>query len=83
MTVTEGEYLMGAFMALGCSHPAGMGGEMPIPWSEVHAYARATGTLTEPWEVELVRDMSAAYCRGRVEGENVFSIPPAERQSAG
>lgn len=56
-----------------------MGGFRPVRWSEIKAYADLTGALTTPWEFETLRAMSQAYCVGRHEGGNLFSIAPMDR----
>lgn len=53
---------------------------MPLPYSELEAFGRATSRLTTPWEYETARAMSEAYVSGLIEGRNVLSIPPVERE---
>ena len=50
----------------------------PLRWSEIDAYGRSTGVLTEPWEMQAVRDMSVAYLDGLKRGENPLGKPPWE-----
>lgn len=60
-----------------------MAAPQPVLWSEIKAYAEATGAIVEPWEMRLVREMSSAYVRELQKGESIFVRPPGERQSAG
>lgn len=39
---------------------AGMGGMIPVPWSEIRAWQEATGQFGW-WTAEVVREMSEAY----------------------
>lgn len=52
---------------------------MPLPYAELEAYGRTTGRLSTPWEYETVRAMSEAYVSGLVEGRDLLSIMPVER----
>lgn len=70
--------LLHACADLGFAAPAGMGGWMTLPFTELHAYGQATGRLSTPWEYETVRAMSQAYISGLVD-RHPLSIPPMER----
>ena len=74
-----GSYLLEALFEVGPASEAPMGGFMVIQWAEVLAYSQATGSITEPWEITAMIDMSKAYLRGYAEGQSVTSIPPNER----
>ncbi|MCC0013869.1 MAG: hypothetical protein H6881_08325 [Rhodobiaceae bacterium] len=52
---------------------------IPTAWAEIDAFGRATGILSEPWEYVALRKMCVAYFAGMKSGEDVFSIPPMER----
>ncbi|MFC3169220.1 hypothetical protein [Paracoccus fontiphilus] len=65
---------------MGFAAPAGMGGWMPLPYAELEAYGRVTGRLSTPWEYETVRGMSEAYVSGLVEGRDLLSIMPLDRE---
>ena len=78
MHVDGAEYLYGAFLNAGLTSPAAMG-DVPLTWPDLWAFSQATGDITEPWEFETLREMSAAYISGRESGANPLSIPPAER----
>lgn len=81
--VGSGEYLMEALFRAGpCT--SGMNGPVPLTWLEVWAYGQATGGVAEPWEHEMLIDMSRAYLEGLSLGKDVLAIPPieaAQRQS--
>ena len=79
MPVGEGQYLLEALFEVGPSGTAGMGGEIPLSWAEVWAYAQATQNLTEPWEFRAIVRMSKAFVKARIDGESVFAIPPIEQ----
>lgn len=55
-----------------------MGGWLPLRWSDVYSFGRATGRLTNAWEYETLCQMSAAYASGRNDTA-LLSIPPVER----
>jgi len=71
--------LLTACASMGYAAPAGMGGWMPLPWAELEAFGRCTGRISTPWEHETVRAMSMAYVSGLVEGRDLFSVVPIER----
>lgn len=77
--VGEGQYLLDALFEVGPSQAGGMGGEIPLSWGEVWAYAQATQILTEPWEFRSIMSMSRAFVKARKDGESVFAIPPIEQ----
>lgn len=52
---------------------------MPLPYVELHAFGQTTGRLSTPWEYETLRAMSNAYVWGLVEGRDLLSIMPIER----
>jgi hypothetical protein len=64
---------------LGWATPMPMGGCVPLAWGEIYAFGQATERISNPWEYELVHTMSDAYVAGLVEGRNLLSIPPMER----
>lgn len=74
----EGEYLLDALFAVGPTEYRA-GEESPISWSELGAYAQATGDISEPWELRAVMSMSRAYFRAKMD-KNIHSIPPVERE---
>lgn len=71
--------LLTACAALGFAQPFGMGGWVPLPYSELRAFGEATGRLSTPWEYETVRAMSEAWISGLIEGRSLLSIPPVMR----
>ena len=58
-------------------------GPAPRDWPVVDAFARATGIITEPWEMRCLIDMSEAYAACLAEGEASLCIPPSERKFDG
>lgn len=74
-----GQYLATALHKLGCFTRDDVGGERPLDWQTLWAFGQATGAIEEPWEYELLADMSAAYLRGRQEGMDVLSMSPVMR----
>lgn len=71
-------YLFEAFCELGQAQVVGMG-VGPLAWTEITAFASATGALTNPWEFRAVRQMSEQYLAALKQGESPLVIPPAER----
>lgn len=55
-----------------------MNGARAADWPEIDPFGRAMGGL-EPWELELLRDMSVAYADEMIKAENPLSKPPTER----
>ena len=76
--VEAGRYLLDILFRVGPGWASGMGGETPLPWSELLAYAQATGAISEPWEFEALSAMSRAYVAARADGGSVLSIAPAD-----
>jgi hypothetical protein len=75
-----GEYLLTALFEAGPSEHHAMGGELPLSWQTLDAYARATGAICEPWEFRTLRDMSAAYVAEKEAGKEVYALAPAEKE---
>ena len=73
--------LLDALAQMGFAAVVGMGALTPLPWVELQAFNAATERGMTPWEFETLRLMSAAYCTGRHEGQDLFSIPPMERDA--
>jgi hypothetical protein len=78
--LTAGEYLTDTLRDLGFIARDGLGGEQALEWPTLWAYGQATGALVEAWEYTVLRDMSQAYLRGRIEGMEPLSMPPAMRE---
>jgi hypothetical protein len=71
-------YLLEAFTELRfCRFNDGM---RIIDWHEIEAFAVATRMVSEPWEKKLLAAMSREYINGNMEGKEVLSIPPSERE---
>lgn len=75
---SNGRHLVDALQDLG-NYSVTETGIAALTWAEIGAYANATGLISEAWEMQTVRAMSEAFVQGLREGEDVFSIPPAER----
>lgn len=75
-----GGYLLDALFSVGPSRYEGLQ-EYPILWSELAAYAAATGELSEPWELRAVMRMSKAYTTERAQGDDPLRIPPVDREA--
>jgi hypothetical protein len=56
-------------------------GPAVLPWSEINAYAQATGAIQSRWECVMLRTMSSAYLEGYAIGKDVFGIPPWEPEN--
>ena len=67
-------YLLTSAQNLGWCMPTGFG-PAPLTWAEIYAYGQATGDLKEPWEYQVVRDMSVAYLAGHL---SEVGVDPAE-----
>jgi hypothetical protein len=70
-----GQYLADAFGEIGRITSTGFG-PVPLTWAEIDAYARQTGTLSEPWEARCLRAMSHAYLEGLEIGKNALGREP-------
>lgn len=57
-----------------------MGGEMPLSWLTLDAYARASKNLTEPWEYKTLRQMSVKFISAKQEGASVFAVAPIDQE---
>lgn len=73
-----GDYLLDAMQRLGPIR-ATEAGPRAADWPEIHAFAAATGAITEPWEAQAMRDMCRAYLDGLTTGAEPLSIAPVER----
>ncbi|MGR3574010.1 MAG: hypothetical protein ACU0CF_04645 [Sagittula sp.] len=71
-----GDYLVEALLSAGPTTRDAMGGEAPLPWSEVWAFASATRAVSEPWEMQALVAMSRAYIEGKAGGATPFAIAP-------
>jgi len=43
---------------------------------EIMAWQHGSGFSLDPWEFEVIRDMSSAYISGHTDGEDPASAPP-------
>lgn len=80
--VGSGSYLVEAFMQMKIATST-MDGLQPRSWTEVLAFAQATGAVTEPWELQLLFDMSWDYVNELEKSKSPFTIPPMERKQNG
>ena len=75
----HGQYLIDIMVELRPTRQDGMGGVHCVDWSELRAFGKVTGLLTEPWEYRVLMKMCKAYLNGWYEGKEVLSISPMER----
>lgn len=75
--ISFGEYLLEAMFRLGPTRCNGMA-VTPADWSDIDAFARLTGRISEPWEAEILHDMCQAYHDARQAGENPLAMSPVE-----
>lgn len=69
-------YMMDALQRLGPFRELPMGGERATDWPEIAAFAQVTDMVSEPWEMGLLFDMSAAYLGGLRRGRDPLSKCP-------
>lgn len=74
-----GGYLFEAMQRLGPARSTEMGGLRPVDWPEIAAFAQGTARVSEPWEIELLYDMSQEYISGYRTGCKLFGIEPMEQ----
>lgn len=77
--IEYGGYLIKALFEVGPFIHGQMGGEMPLSWAEIEAYANLTGEIEEAWEARLLIALSQQYIMGKKEGAKVLSISPLEQ----
>ncbi len=75
-----GKYLMQALWDVGPSRFDGTI-ETAIGWQDLAAYAKVMGTLSEPWEINAVMQMSKAYVREKTTSTDPLSIAPVDREA--
>lgn len=76
--IGAGAYLLEAMFRIGPVRETGLN-TSPPDWSEIDAFARQTGRISEPWEAEALFDMCQGYLEEIRAGENPLVIPPVER----
>jgi hypothetical protein len=74
-----GQYLVEAFQRMRFATPSPMGGLVAREWSEVEAFALASQAVTEPWEKEVLFEMSWAYVEERTAASDPLRIAPVDR----
>lgn len=72
-----GEYLLEAMFRLGPTRSNGLA-DVARDWPEIEAFARSTGRIGEPWEIELIFDMCRGYHEAREAGKDPLAMPPTE-----
>ncbi len=60
-----------------------MGNILPLPWSEIAAFAAVTGAIAEPWEAQQLRAMSEAYVDGLRLGRDPVAVAPMDEGKEG
>lgn len=73
--VGAGEYMTRALALAGYTTRGEMGGERPLSWLEIGAFAAASGMLETKWETRLLREMSAAFLEGKIHGTHPMAKP--------
>jgi hypothetical protein len=53
------------FIQLHSRRPYGPSGPLPVPWSEILAWAELTGNAPLPWEVDLIQALDNAWFASR------------------
>lgn len=73
--IDAGLYLFDAFFQAGLADSSA-NGLQALAWSEIHAFSKLTGDITEAWEAKLLRAMSKEYIEGRKIGDDPLGIEP-------
>jgi len=71
---TSQQYLLDWFHVTGLAQQTG-NGLVPLPWSELKAWCDCTEHPVEPWEMQLLFDMSQQYV-SHLHGSTEFNEPP-------
>lgn len=77
--ITHGRYFIEAMVELRPMRVDSFGGINPPDWTELKAYGKLSGMVSEIWEYRLLMRMCKAYIAGYIEGKEILSIPPIER----
>ena len=77
--VDAGHYLIDAFWQAGPDKVGPVGGTIPLGPQDVWYFCLNTGLTWAAWERDAILKMSIAYCVGRSEGKDPFSIAPIDR----
>ena len=78
LDTSKGKYLIEALMAMK-PYSVTDNGYVPVSWVEIHAFMEATGRISEPWEAELLKEMSERYIQGMTDSKESLSVEPALR----
>lgn len=78
--IKAGTYLWDAFRSIGIGKTGGFGAS-PLEWIDIWAYSQATRRVSEPWELETLYEMSAAYFRELERGKNPFAKSPLDMET--
>lgn len=79
--IPEGAHIVQALSELGWCGSSEFG-FVVLSWTEIKAYADATGAIQEPWEFRCIRSMSQGYVTERSDN-NPLRIAPYERKENG
>lgn len=71
------EFLVSVFVSSGMALSGGMG-LAPLTWTELDALNRSMRYELRPWECQVLRQMSQAYCSWIKKGESSTCEPPIE-----
>lgn len=73
-------YLIRGMLRAGPTIPMGGGGLRPLDWQDIWHWSLCTGEIEDPWEFEVIYDLSNEFFTGLEEGKNVLSIMPTRRE---
>lgn len=76
--IEAGQYLLDAMTTLGPVTITGFGGELPVTWSELYAFGKATKMVEEPWEYDLLMELCISYLDGKNAGKDPLSRQPID-----
>jgi hypothetical protein len=76
--LVAGEYLVAAMFKMRPLRFNGLG-EVQADWDVIDAFARATGRISEPWEIEALFEMCEAYHQGLQAGTDPLAMSPVEQ----
>lgn len=79
--IPPSEHVWAAFLSLKPARDTANGRE-PWDWLNVEAFARSTLRVSEPWEIEALVGMSAAYVTELHQGKDALTMAPCERDQS-
>jgi hypothetical protein len=79
--IGAGQYLVDAMFKMRPLRASGFG-SIPADWPVIDAFARGTGRVSEPWEIEALFEMCQAYSQGLDAGIDPLAIAPTDQIEA-